>query len=74
VKEAGEVYSRNYVEALSIAMTFAIEYTFYPGVILKYRLSWFKEEDYSWFVIFVVTFHSLSDTLGRYFGGLKSSK
>jgi hypothetical protein len=68
------VYSKNYVEALSILLTFVIEYTFYPGAILKYKLSWFRPEDYSWFVIFVVTFHSLSDTLGRYLGAMEFSR
>lgn len=42
--------------------------------MLKYRISWFDDLDFSWFVIFIVTFHSLGDTLGRYIGAMEFNK
>lgn len=55
--------------ALAITLTFAIQYTFFPGVMFKYELSFFT--NYSYFAIFIVTFHSLCDTIGRYLGGIE---
>ena len=37
-----------------------------------YEPTFFKNSDYSWFVISIVTFHSLCDTLGRYLGGMET--
>lgn len=61
------MYKRNYVMAFSICLTFAIQYTFYPGVIFKHQLGFFP--DFGWFVIFIVTFHSFWDTVGRWLAG-----
>ena len=38
---------------------------FFPGVLLEYQWSFIS--DFSWFVITVVTYASLGDTLGRWF-------
>jgi len=61
------VYRFNWNPAVAIAITFTIQYSFYPGVILKYEPSFFTS--FSWFVICVVTYHSFWDTIGRYLGG-----
>ena len=37
--------------------------------MFKYELSFFT--NYSYFAIFIVTFHSLCDTIGRYLGGIE---
>ena len=39
---------------------------FFPGVMLSPGLQWKFIDDYSWFVITLVTFASLSDTFGRW--------
>ena len=55
----------------SVLLTFAIEYAFYPGVILEIIPTFFTKDnnDMSWFVITMITYHSLFDTLGRYLAG-----
>ena len=57
----------NWKDAWGVAITFACQFAFYPGVVLKYQPSFIP--DFSWFVITVVTFASVCDTLGRYIGG-----
>ena len=64
-----EVYARNWVMAISIMITFAIQYVFYPGVMLEFEPTFFS--DFSWFVITLVTYHSFWDTVGRHLGGVK---
>jgi hypothetical protein len=61
------VYRKNCKMGFCIALTFTIQYSFYPGVILGTELTFFK--DFSWFVITVVTFHSFWDTIGRFVAG-----
>ena len=61
-------FAKNYISAFSVALTFGIQYTFFPGVMFKYELSFFTS--FSWFAISIVTFHSVCDTLGRHLGGV----
>lgn len=42
---------------------------FFPGVMLKYQWSFIS--NFSWFVITLVTYASVCDTIGRYIAGLK---
>ena len=70
MEEMKTVYRANWVMALCVTLTFAIQYTFYPGVMFVFELSFFT--NYSWFAISIVTFHSLMDTTGRYIGGMTS--
>ena len=63
------VYRKNWVSAFAVCLTFAIQYTFFPGVMFLFELSFFSPAQFSWFCIFVVTFHSFADTIGRYLGG-----
>lgn len=53
-------------------MNYAIQYTFFPGVILKHKISFFK--DYSWFVIAVITGQNIFDTIGRYMARISAIK
>ena len=62
-----KVYKTNYSEAVSIVITFAIQYSFFPGIMFVNEPTFFT--NFSWFVISVVTFHSVLDTIGRYIGG-----
>ena len=62
-----KVYSRNWKEGIAILVTFTIQYCFYPGVMLLFEPTFFTS--FTWFVISVVTFHSLFDTVGRYLAG-----
>ena len=41
---------------------------FFPGVLLEYQWGFIK--DFTWFVIVLVTYSSLCDTLGRYLASL----
>ena len=61
------VYSQNHVQAWAIVITFTIQYSFFPGIMFANEPTFFT--DFSWFVISVVTFHSILDTLGRFIGG-----
>ena len=65
-----EVYCKNGIMALSILVTFTIQYTFYPGVMLSSSLEPTFFTDFSWFVITLVTYHSFWDTVGRYLAGI----
>ena len=42
---------------------------FFPGVMLKYK--WSFIDSFSWFVITLVTYASVCDTIGRYIAGKK---
>ena len=42
---------------------------FFPGVMLKYQ--WTFIDNFSWFVITLVTYASVCDTIGRYIAGKK---
>ena len=55
-----------------MAITFAIQYTFYPGVMFMVEPEFFKKYNYSWFVVSILMYHSLLDTLGRYCAGIKN--
>ena len=57
--------------AFSVFITFAIQYTFFPGVIYSTPLSFLgnTNANFPWFIIFVSTFHSVLDTLGRFLSG-----
>jgi hypothetical protein len=61
------VYKRNWKEAWSVALTYTVQFAFYPGVMLEYQFTFTK--NFSWFVIVVVTYASLGDTLGRWLAG-----
>ena len=61
------IYKKNYIYALSVALTFMIQFTCYPGIILSKELSFFK--DFAWFSISVITYHNLGDTIGRFLAG-----
>ena len=53
-----------------MAITFGIQYTFYPGVMFMVEPEFFQKYDYSWFVVSILMYHSLLDTLGRYCAGV----
>ena len=53
-----------YPSALSLALTCMIQMTFFPGVMLTHKLSFFT--DFGWFAISLITAQNLFDTLGRY--------
>ena len=61
---AKHVYRRNWVQALGVVVTDAVYFSFFPGVILQQKLTFIT--DFSWFVIFVVTYASAMDTIGRF--------
>lgn len=65
--QALEVYRINWKEALSITITQGVQMAFFPGVMLKYQWGFIK--DFSWFVITLVTYASICDTIGRYIAG-----
>jgi len=50
-----------------VALTFGVYFSFFPGVILQNELSFFN--NFSWFVIFIVTYASVCDTIGRWIAG-----
>ena len=61
------VYKCNWKEAVGVFLTTTVQMAFFPGVMLEYQ--WGFIDDFSWFVITVVTFASLSDTFGRWLAG-----
>lgn len=63
------VYQRNWKDAWSVALTYAVQFTFFPGVMLEYQFSFIP--NFSWFVIVVVTYASVGDTIGRWLAGKK---
>jgi hypothetical protein len=42
-----------YPYALTVAFTYTIQYTFFPGVMLAHKLNFVK--DYSWFAVGIIT-------------------
>ena len=64
-----KVYKIIYPYALSVAFTYAIQFSFFPGVILSHKLNFVK--DFSWFAIGMITMQNLLDTVGRTFAGIK---
>lgn len=63
-----EVYAVIYPSALTLALTFMIQMTFFPGVLLTHKLSFFR--DFGWFAISLITAQNLFDTLGRYLASI----
>ena len=63
------MYKIIYPYALSVAFTYAIQFSFFPGVILSHKLHFVK--DFSWFAIGMITMQNLLDTVGRTFAGIK---
>ena len=47
----------------------AVQFSFYPGVMLSSDFQWSFISDYSWFVITLVTYASVADSLGRFVAG-----
>lgn len=58
-----KVYRINWAEALSVCFIFTVQFAFYPGVTLAYKPTFFL--DYSWFVITLMIFTNVCDTIGR---------
>mmetsp|Transcript_86260 Transcript_86260/g.118937 ORF Transcript_86260/g.118937 Transcript_86260/m.118937 type:complete len:163 (-) Transcript_86260:51-539(-) len=58
-----KVYRINWAEALSVLFIFTVQFAFYPGVTLAYEPSFFV--DFSWFVIALMIFTNVCDTIGR---------
>jgi hypothetical protein len=67
--ETQEVYKVNWKEGWSVALTFAVQFSFYPGVMLEYQFSFIP--NFNWFVIVVVTYASLGDSFGRWLAGIR---
>jgi len=63
-KQAWCVYQRNWKESIGVLVTTTVQMAFFPGVMLQSK--WSFIDDFSWFVITLVTFASLCDTLGRW--------
>jgi len=61
------VYKVNWKEAWCVLLTFAVQFTFYPGVMLEQK--WTFIPSFSWFVITLVTYASWADTVGRFIAG-----
>lgn len=61
-----------YPAALTVSMNYAIQYAFFPGILLRNKISFFQ--DFSWFVIAVITGQNLSDTCGRLLARIKVLK
>jgi hypothetical protein len=61
--EAWTIYQINWKSALGVVILCAVQFTFFPGVMLEQQLSFIP--NFSWFVITIVTFASLCDTVGR---------
>lgn len=62
-----QVFKLNYPVGLSVVLTFTIQYTFFPGVMLIKKLDFFGS--FAWFANSIITFHNLCDTLGRTLAG-----
>lgn len=67
--QALEVYKCNWKEAVGVFIATAVQMSFFPGVMLSPDFQWGFISDYSWFVITLVTYASLSDTIGRWVAG-----
>ena len=52
-----------------MTVTQGVQMAFFPGVMLKYQWSFIS--NFSWFVITLVTYASVCDTIGRYIAGWK---
>ena len=68
--QAWDVYKCNWKEAVGVFISTAVQMSFFPGVMLSPDFQWGFISDYSWFVITLVTYASLSDTLGRWLAGM----
>jgi len=65
-----KVYKVIYPYALTVAFTYCIQFTFFPGVILSHKLNFVR--DFSWFAIGMITLQNLLDTVGRTLAGFKA--
>eukprot|EP00347_Sterkiella_histriomuscorum_P021950 403332207 len=65
--KAWQVYKINYPYGLSVVLTFAIYYTFFPGVMLKKKLDFI--DSFAWFANGIITLHNVCDTIGRTLAG-----
>jgi len=61
------VYVKTAPVGLSIVLTFTIQYTFFPGVMLVKKLDFMSS--FPWFANFIITLHNLCDTIGRTLAG-----
>ena len=50
-----------------MCITYWVQFTFFPGVMLEYQFTF--TPNFSWFVILVVTYASVADTIGRFIAG-----
>ena len=58
------MYKCNWQAAIGVLFTTTVQMSFFPGVLLGFQ--WSFIDDYSWFVITIVTYASVSDTFGRW--------
>jgi hypothetical protein len=67
-----KVYKVIYPFALTVSLTYAIQYTFFPGVILTHKVGFIS--DFSWFANTMITLQNIYDTMGRFTAGFLSVK
>lgn len=61
------VYKINWKQAWSVVLVFWIQFMFFPGVMFQFKYTFI--DDFSWFVIVVVTYNSVGDLVGRLLAG-----
>jgi hypothetical protein len=65
MQNAWKVYSNhNWKEATGVMLTFAVYFTFFPGVMLQNKLTFISS--FSWFVITIITYATAMDFIGRF--------